>query len=181
MTDARYPIGKWNREPFTAHKKKQWIEDIAAAPSRLRAAVEGLSPQQLDTPYRDGGWTVRQVVHHVPDSHLNAYTRFKLALTEDVPTVKTYDEALWAKLGDVQKTPIEVSLTLTDSLHERWVNLLRSLSDQDFERKLRHPEWGELTVGTLLSQYAWHSKHHVAHITALRERRGWGKGAASGR
>ncbi len=181
MSDPRYPIGKWNREPFTPEKKKQWIEDIAAAPARLRAAVEGLSPQQLDTPYREGGWTVRQVVHHVPDSHLNAYTRFKLALTEDVPMIKTYDESLWAKLGDVPKTPIEVSLTLTDSLHERWVNLLRSLSDQDFARKLRHPEWGELTLGMLLSQYAWHSKHHVAHITSLRERMGWNKGAALGR
>ena len=181
MSDPRYPIGKWSKETLTPQLKKQWIDDIAAAPAHLRAAVAGLSPQQLDTPYRDGGWTVRQVAHHVPDSHLNAYSRFKLALTEDVPMIKTYDEALWAKLGDVQKTPIEVSLILLESLHERWVNLLRSLSDEDFQRGLRHPEWGELTVGLLLSQYAWHGKHHVAHITNLRDRMGWNKGVARGR
>jgi len=178
MSDPRYPIGKWPKEPFTPEHKKQWVDDVAAAPARLRAAVEGLSPQQLDTPYRDGGWTVRQVVHHVPESHMNAYIRFKLALTEDVPTIKPYMEDRWAQTGDVSKTPIEVSLALLDNLHERWVILLRSLSDQDFARKFRHPELGELTLGLNLGLYAWHGKHHVAHITSLRERMGWNQGRA---
>jgi uncharacterized damage-inducible protein DinB len=178
MNDPRYPIGKWPKEPFTLEHKKQWIDDVAAAPSRLRAAVEGLSAQQLDTPYRDGGWTVRQVVHHVPESHMNAYIRFKLARTEDVPTIKPYAEDLWAKLEDVPKTPIEVSLALLDNLHERWVILLKSLSDQDFARKFRHPEIGELTLGLNLGLYAWHGKHHVAHITTLRDRMGWTKAHA---
>jgi len=178
MSDPRYPIGKWPKEPFTPEHKKQWVDDVAAAPARLRAAVEGLSPQQLDTPYRDGGWTVRQVVHHVPESHMNAYIRFKLALTEDVPTIKPYMEDRWAQTGDVSKTPIEVSLALLENLHERWVILLRSLSDQDFARKFRHPELGELTLGLNLGLYAWHGKHHVAHITSLRERMGWNHGRA---
>jgi uncharacterized damage-inducible protein DinB len=181
MSDPRYPIGKWPKEPFTPEHKKQWIDDVAAAPARLRAAVEGLSSQQLDTPYRDGGWTVRQVVHHVPESHMNAYIRFKLALTEDVPTIKPYAEDLWAKLEDVPKTPIEVSLALLDNLHERWVILLKSLSDQDFARKFRHPEMGELTLGLNLGLYAWHGKHHVAHITTLRDRMGWTKAHAGAR
>lgn len=181
MSDPRYPIGKFQREPFTADKKKQWIEEIAATPGRLRAAVQGLSSEQLDTPYREGGWTVRQVVHHVPESHMNAYIRFKLALTEDVPTIKPYMEDRWAKLEDVGKTPIEVSLALLDSLHQRWVILLRSLREEEFERKFRHPELGELTLGTNLGLYAWHGRHHVAHITSLRERMGWTKGMAPGR
>jgi uncharacterized damage-inducible protein DinB len=181
MSDPRYPIGKFHREPFTKEKEKEWIEEVAAAPGRLRAAVQGLSPEQLDTPYREGGWTVRQVVHHVPESHMNAYIRFKLALTEDVPTIKPYMEDRWAKLEDVGKTPIEVSLSLLDSLHQRWVILLKSLTDADFERKFRHPELGELTLGTNLGLYAWHGKHHVAHITSLRERMGWTKGVALGR
>lgn len=178
MSDPRYPIGKWPKDPFTPEHRKQWIDDVAAAPARLRAAVEGLSAQQLDTPYRDGGWTVRQVVHHVPESHMNAYIRFKLALTEDVPTIKPYAEDLWAKLEDVPRTPIEVSLALLDNLHERWVILLNSLSDQDFARKFRHPELGELTLGLNLGLYAWHGKHHVAHITTLRDRMGWTKARA---
>jgi len=178
MSDPRYPIGKWPKEPFTPEHKKQWVDDVAAAPARLRAAVEGLSPQQLDTPYRDGGWTVRQVVHHVPESHMNAYIRFKLALTEDVPTIKPYMEDRWAQTGDVSKTPIEVSMALLDNLHERWVILLHSLNDQDFARKFRHPELGELTLGLNLGLYAWHGKHHVAHITSLRERMGWNQGRA---
>lgn len=181
MTDPRYPIGKWAKDPFTPEHRKQWIDDVAAAPARLRAAVEDLSPQQLDTPYRDGGWTVRQVVHHVPESHMNAYIRFKLALTEDVPTIKPYMEDRWAQTGDVSKTPIEVSLALLDNLHKRWVILLKSFSDQDFERKFRHPEIGELTLGLNLGLYAWHGKHHVAHITTLRDRMGWNKGVATAR
>jgi uncharacterized damage-inducible protein DinB len=181
MNDPRYPIGKWPKDPFTPEHKTEWIQDVAAAPARLRAAVEGLSAQQLDTPYREGGWTVRQVVHHVPESHMNAYIRFKLALTEDVPTIKPYAEDLWAKLEDVPKTPIEVSLALLDNLHARWVILLKSLSDQDFARKFRHPEIGELTLGLNLGLYAWHGKHHVAHITTLRDRMGWTKAHAGAR
>jgi len=181
MSDPRYPIGKFQPEAVTPEKIKSWIEEIAVAPVHLRAAVEDLNPTQLDTPYREGGWTVRQVVHHVPDSHLNAYTRFKLALTEDVPPIKPYAEDRWARLGDVPQTPIEVSLALLDSLHQRWVILLKSLTEEDFRRKFRHPDLGELALGTNLGLYAWHGKHHVAHITSLRERMGWiQKGAGAG-
>ena len=150
------------------------IDEIAAAPVRMREAVRGLSEQQLDTPYRDGGWTVRQVVHHVPDSHLNAYCRLKLALTEDEPTIRPYDEATWAELEDSRSTPIEVSLTLLESLHARWVGLLRSLKDDDFRRTFRHPEHGGVqTLDWLVAMYSWHGRHHVGHITSLRERHGW--------
>ena len=179
MSDPRYPIGRFQPEAVTPEKIKAWINDVAAAPSHLRNAVKDLSPQQLDTPYRDGGWTVRQVVHHVPESHMNSYIRFKLALTEDVPTIKPYFEDRWAKLADVPITPIETSLALLDSLHERWVILLKSLSEQDFQRKFRHPEMGELTLATTLSLYAWHGKHHVAHVTTLADRMGWNRGKAS--
>jgi uncharacterized damage-inducible protein DinB len=143
------------------------------APAKLRAAVRGLSNQQLDTPYREGGWTVRQVVHHVPDSHLNSYIRFKWAMTEDEPTIKPYYEDRWAELQDSKVTPIEVSLTLLESLHQRWMLLLRSFREEDWKRKLRHPELGEMTLDHMLSLYAWHGRHHVAHITSLRERMGW--------
>jgi len=139
----------------------------------LRAAVAGLRPEQLDTPYRPGGWTVRQVVHHVPDSHMNSYMRFKLALTEDEPTIKPYDEKLWAELADTPATPVEVSLTLLESMHDRWVRLLRSLQDAHFERQFRHPELGVVRLDRNLALYAWHGKHHVAHITSLRERMSW--------
>ena len=150
------------------------IEVIAAAPQRLRQAVSGLDETQLETPYRDGGWTVRQVVHHVPESHMNAYVRFKLALTEETPTIRPYDESRWAQTEDVRLTPIEVSLALLDSLHARWVPLLRALRPDDFRRTFRHPDHpGELTVDWLVAMYEWHSRHHVAHITSLRERMGW--------
>jgi uncharacterized damage-inducible protein DinB len=172
--DLRYPIGKfqWDDSPIPENRQR-YIEEIDAAPARLRAAVAGLQPEQLDTPYRPGGWTVRQVVHHVPDSHLNAYVRFKLALTEDEPTIKPYDEARWAELADTRTTPIETSLALLDSLHQRWGKLLRSLSPADLSRKLRHPELGVMTLDNMLAHYAWHGRHHVAHITSLRERSGW--------
>ncbi len=175
MTDLRYPIGKFERrDELNADERRTMIDTIAAAPSRMREAVSGLSDAQLDTPYRDGGWTVRQVIHHVPDSHLNAYIRLKLALTEEDPLIRPYDEALWAGLPDTQQTPVEVSLTLLESLHARWVTLLRSLEDSDFRRTLRHPEHsGILTLDWLVSMYAWHSRHHVAHVTSLRERMGW--------
>ena len=175
MTDLRYPIGEFERrDELSADERRTMIDTIAAAPERMRAAVSGLSDAQLDTPYRDGGWTVRQVVHHVPDSHLNAYVRLKLALTEDGPTIRPYDEALWAGLPDSKETPVEVSLTLLESLHARWVTLLRSLKDADFRRTFRHPDHnGILTVDWLVAMYSWHSRHHVAHVTSLRERMGW--------
>jgi uncharacterized damage-inducible protein DinB len=149
------------------------IDDIAATPSRLRAAISGLTAAQLDTPYRDGGWTVRQVVHHVPDSHMNAYVRLKLALTEEEPVIKPYDEQRWAELTDSRDTPIETSVALLDALHARWTTLLRSLSDADFRRRFRHPDHGAVTIDWLVAMYAWHGKHHVGHITSLRERSGW--------
>jgi len=150
------------------------IDEIAAAPDRLREAVRGLSDAQLDTPYRDGGWTLRQVAHHLPDSHMNGFTRLKLALTEEAPIVKPYDESSWARLADVRETPIEISLTLLDALHRRWLTIWHSLDDADFRRTFRHPEHdGVLTVDWLLAQYSWHGRHHVGHITSLRERRGW--------
>jgi uncharacterized damage-inducible protein DinB len=175
MEDLRYPIGKFRAEAdVTDAKRRRCIEEIAGTPDRLRAAVDRLSAEQLDTPYRPGGWTVRQVAHHLPDSHLNAYVRFKLALTEAEPTVKTYDEAAWAELADARTAPVELSLTLLESLHRRWVLVLRSLSPLDFARTFRHPEWGTVTLDWYLQQYAWHGRHHVAHITSLRERKGWG-------
>jgi uncharacterized damage-inducible protein DinB len=173
-TDPRYPVGKFNGQPPASEAEREsFIKNIEEAPGKLRAAVRGLSEQQLDTPYRDGGWTVRQVVHHVPDSHLNSYIRFKWALTEDDPLIKTYHEDRWAQLPDSKNTPIEVSLTLLDSLHRRWTNLLRSLGPEQWKRTLRHPEIGPMTLDRVLALYSWHSRHHVAHITALRERMGW--------
>ncbi|HEV2851163.1 MAG TPA: putative metal-dependent hydrolase [Thermoanaerobaculia bacterium] len=174
MTDLRYPVGKARMEPqLTDEERREMIDQIEQAPARLRAAVEGLTAEQLDTPYRPEGWTVRQVAHHVPDSHLNAYIRFKLALTEEEPPVKTYEEALWAKLPDTASVPVEVSLVLLESLHRRWVAVLRSMSAGDFERTLRHPDFGVINLNQLLGMYSWHGRHHVAHVTGLRERMGW--------
>jgi len=174
MTDLRYPIGKFHFDgPLTPEQKQKSLDDLANAPANLRAAVQGLSPQQLDTPYRPGGWTVRQVVHHVPDSHMNAYIRFKLALTEDEPTIKPYEQQLWADLADSKSTPIEVSLTLLDSLHDRWVRLLQSLTPRDWKLTFRHPELGLVSLERNLALYAWHGRHHVAHITTLRTRENW--------
>ena len=169
--DLRYPVGQFVEDAGAS--RQGLIDEIAAAPRRLREAVAGLTPEQLDTPYRPGGWTVRQVVHHVPDSHLNSYVRFKLALTEDEPAIRTYHEELWAELPDSRATPIEVSLALLDSLHERWVILLRSLEEAGFKRTFSHPEWGVVTLDKAIGLYAWHGRHHVAHVTSLRERMGW--------
>jgi uncharacterized damage-inducible protein DinB len=172
--DLSYPIGRFEwKGQHTPEERRRRIEDIAQTPQQLRAAVADLSVEQLDTPYRPGGWTVRQVVHHVPESHMNSYIRFKLALTEDQPTVKPYDEARWAELPDVAGTPIEVSLDLLHALHERWVVLLRSLSDADFNKQFHHPEIGIVSLDRNLALYAWHGAHHVAHITSLRERMHW--------
>jgi uncharacterized damage-inducible protein DinB len=174
MTDPRYPIGRFVPDTTpTAETRAAHIEAIDNLPSRMRRAVAGLTAEQLNTPYREGGWTVRQVVHHVPDSHLNAYIRFKWAVTEENPTIKAYDEAAWAQLKDSDLAPIEVSLTLLESLHARWVVLLRSLKAEDFRRNWVHPESGPHEVDWLLSLYSWHGNHHVAHITSLRERMGW--------
>ena len=175
MEDLRYPIGQFRYEGEPDQpRREQWIEEIAATPANLRAAVAGLAPHQLDTPYRDKGWTVRQVVHHLPDSHLNAYTRIKLALTEDVPVIRPYEEARWAELPDGRAGPIELSLNLLESLHHRWVLLLRQLTPADFRRRFMHPQHGRpFEVQETLALYAWHGRHHVAHITSLRRRMAW--------
>ena len=174
MDDLRFPVGRYQRpEELSNDQRREAIAVIAATPAELRAAVRGLSDAQLDTPYRPDGWTVRQVVHHIPDSHANALIRLKLGLTEDTPTVKPYDEAAWAKLEDARSTPIETSLSIVDGLHDRWVRVLNAMSPADFKRTLNHPENGVMTLDHLLALYAWHSKHHVAHITNLRRRNGW--------
>lgn len=174
--DPRFPIGKvtFPKGPLSDEQRKEMIADIERTPGRVRSAIQGLSEAQLETPYRDGGWTVRQVVHHLPDSHMNAYVRFKLALTEDEPVIKPYAEDRWAKLGDGRATPLGVSMDLLDSLHLRWVNLMRSLNAEDWQRSFRHPEYEKaMSLDRNLALYAWHGKHHVAHITELRRRMGW--------
>jgi uncharacterized damage-inducible protein DinB len=174
MTDLRFPVGKFHYEgPLTEEQKKAFLGEVEQTPANLQAAVKGLSEAQLDTPYRDGGWTVRQVVHHLPDSHMNSYVRFKLALTEDAPTIKPYAEDRWAELADTKATPVDVSLVLLDCLHYRWMRLLRSLSDEDWKRTFVHPEHGPMTLEKALAMYAWHGRHHVAHITELRKRMSW--------
>lgn len=174
MTDLRYPIGKFKMESnLTDTQRQQYIAHIAETPAKLRAAVARLSDQQLDTPYRPGGWTVRQVVHHLPESHMNAYVRFKLTLTEEQPTIKPYDQEKWAQMEDARTAPIEMSLTLMDALHQRWALVLRALKAADLARTFRHPEMGVLNLDAYLGLYSWHGRHHVAHITSLRERMGW--------
>ena len=174
MSDPRYPIGKFTYDaPPNEQQRAKFVEDIEQTPAKLRAAVNGLSNAQMETPYRDGGWTVRQVVHHVPESHMNAYIRFKLALTEDEPTIKPYMEDRWAETGDVKTTSPEISLALLEPLHERWVQLLRSMKLADWERSFRHPEMGIMPLEKNLALYAWHGRHHVAHITELRKSKGW--------
>lgn len=174
MSDLRYPIGKFSFEgPPTDIQRAKLLDDIEQAPARMRQAVAGLSSEQLDTPYRPEGWTVRQVVHHVPDSHMNAYIRFKLALTEDEPTIKPYMEDRWAVLEDTKETPVEVSLALLESLHERWDHLLRSIKPGEWKRTFRHPALGVVSLDKNLALYSWHGRHHVAHITSLRERMKW--------
>ena len=172
--DLRYPVGRFTRPAsLSPAQRKEAIDAIAATPAAMRAAVKGLTDAQLDTPYRPDGWTVRQVVHHVPDSHMNAYCRFKLALTEETPTIRPYDEARWAELSDARDTPIETSLQLLDSLHDRWVRLLRSLQPADWKRTFNHPELGIMPLEKNLALYSWHGRHHVAHITELRKKMGW--------
>jgi hypothetical protein len=173
LDDLRFPIGKFSPPASSMPGvRAAHIETLRRLPERLRAAVSGLTDAQLDTPYREGGWTVRQVVHHVPDSHSNCYFRFKLALTEDWPTIKPYDEAAWANLPD-SRLPVELSLAMIEALHGRWVALLESLSDADFQRGFEHPEHGRQNLAKVLAIYDWHSRHHTAHITNLRARQGW--------
>jgi len=173
-TDLRYPIGEFQPvERNTDAERSVFIEAIAEVPQRLAVALKGLTLAQLDTPYRPGGWTVRQLVHHIADSHMNAVMRFKLTLTENEPALKTYEESLWAELADAKTPPIEISLAIIENLHKRWALLLRSVKPPEWQRKFRHPDWGIGTLDFLLAQYAWHGRHHVAHITSLRERNGW--------
>ncbi len=173
MADPRYPIGKFEAPKTIAPElRAEWIKQIADCPANLHKAVEGLADTQLDTRYREAGWTLRQVVHHVPDSHMNAYIRFKLALTENEPAIKPYNEHAWASLPD-SKLPVEISLQLLAALHDRWVSLLRALTEADFHKTFLHPERGLSTLERTLGLYAWHGRHHTAHITELRRRMGW--------
>lgn len=172
-TDLKYPIGTFNfTGEITGSVTTAWINDIAELPRLLREAVRNLDDEQLDTPYRPGGWSVRQVIHHVADSHMNAYVRFKLALTEDKPVIKPYEEAKWAELPDYT-LPIEPSLLLIETLHQRWVTVLRELTPADLEKTFIHPESGVVSLGRNIGIYAWHGKHHLAHITSLCSRMGW--------
>lgn len=174
MTDPRYPIGKFNYSGDTSEATRaKLIAEIAAAPAAMRQAVSGLTEQQLDTPYRDGGWTLRQVVHHVADSHIHAYARQKFTVNEDNPTIKPYDEAVWADFADAKTGPVELSLGLLDALHTRWALFLKSLPAEAFARKFQHPETGEHTLGKAMEMYVWHGKHHIAHVTELRKAKGW--------
>ncbi len=171
--DLRFPIGEFDKNiEITPELKAKFLNDIAKLPQLVRNVVEGLNDEQLDTPYRPEGWKIRQVVHHIPDSHLNSYIRFKWALTEDSPVIKPYFEERWAELGD-SKMPIENSLDLLEKLHFRWSQLLNSLSDDDFQRKLIHPDTGEWNLLQMLALYSWHGNHHLAHITSLIKRNGW--------
>jgi uncharacterized damage-inducible protein DinB len=174
MSDPRYPIGKFSYAgPPTPEQRQQNLTDIERTPASLRAALGGLSDKQLETPYRDGGWTLRQLAHHVPDSHMNSYIRCKLALTEDEPTIKPYMENLWAELPEAKHAPIEMSLALLDSLHQRWMLMLRKLTEADWKRTFRHPQLGPMSLEKNIALYAWHGRHHVAHVTSLREKMGW--------
>jgi hypothetical protein len=165
----QYPIGKFRApESVSPEDRALYVEAIASAPARLRAAASGITATQLDTPYREGGWTIRQVIHHIPESHMNAYIRFKLALTEADPVIKPYDEAAWARLGDVAVAPIETSIVLLESLHQRWVVLMRLLSGDDWRKRFVHPEYGQArTLEQTLALYAWHGDHHIAHVKSV--------------
>jgi hypothetical protein len=170
----RYPVGKFHApKDISADDRAQWIDEIVRLPGQLAGAVSGLNGRQLDTPYRPGGWSIRQVVHHLPDSHMNSYVRVRLALTEDCPTIKPYAEDRWAELADATRGPVDLSLSLLAALHARWVILFRSLGDSEFARTMHHPEHGDVRLDRLLAMYAWHGRHHLAHITNLKRRSGW--------
>ena len=172
--DPRYPIGKYEPKPFSENQKMEWLNEIKFLPQTLENSIQNLDESQLDTPYREGGWKVKQLVHHVADSHLNAYCRFKLGLTEENPTIRTYEEKLWAELNDIETVPINVSLTLLHALHARWYATIKDLNDEEWNRTVLHPAQNKtVTLWYLLGMYAWHGKHHVAHVTTLRDNRGW--------
>lgn len=175
MESLQYPTGKFTPKgaPLAPEERRELRARIRTLPGEVRAAVKGLTDAQLDTPYREGGWSPRQIAHHLADSHLNAFVRFKLALTEEVPTVKPYDQERWAALADVQGVPVDSSLGILDGLHERWSRLLDSLTPEDFARRLRHPDIGEIDLDFLLQMYGWHGRHHATQISDLRQRRGW--------
>jgi uncharacterized damage-inducible protein DinB len=174
LADVRFPVGPFAIDAdVTPDKRAAWIRHMAGAPAQLASAVLGLDDAQLDTPYREGGWTPRQVVHHLADAHLNGFARFKLALTEEQPDIKTYEEDRWAETADARRAPVELSLRLLDALHARWTILLESLSAEEFGRAFRHPDRGVMTIDKAIQLYAWHGAHHAAHILGLRSRRGW--------
>jgi uncharacterized damage-inducible protein DinB len=174
QTNASYPIGKYEVQPFSEQKKIELLADIRFLPSQLEAAVLNFDENQFKTPYREGGWTVHQLVHHVADSHMNAYIRFKLGYTEDNPTIRTYEQDLWAKTTDVENLPVNISLTLLHALHQRWYEFLKHFTDAAWNRTIFHPERKkDMTLWELLGLYAWHGRHHTAHITALKERKKW--------
>lgn len=174
MEELRYPIGRYEKKPSVSPRDvAKWIDEIEALPTDLRAAVSGLTDDQIDTPYRDGGWTVRQLIHHIADSHLNAYIRFKLGLTEDTPSIKPYQQDDWAKLPD-SEMPIAVSLDMLESIHKRWVTVLKSMDGEQLNREIYHPEYDKIIVlKSFIGNYAWHGKHHLAHITNLKKRKDW--------
>lgn len=172
--DLRYPIGNFHMpQEVTAETREKFIPTIERLPEKLREIVEDLSDEQLDTSYRPEGWTIRQLVHHIADSHINSFCRFKFGMSEQTPTIKVYNEAIWAETTDSKTMPIEASLKILEGIHARWTALLKSMNDDDYNRKIVHPEHGEMTLGNLLALYDWHSRHHTAHITNLRDRKGW--------
>ena len=174
MSDPRYPIGKYEPMPFSEATKNQWIHELKVAPTNIELAIQHLDKVQLDTPYREGGWTVQQLVHHVADSHMNAFIRFKLALTEETPPIKPYNQNAWVNTADVLNTPINYSTTILHALHERWVNLTTSMTDEQWQRTLFHPERNaNVTLWDMLCIYSWHGKHHIAHIKALCDQKAW--------
>lgn len=174
MPDPRYPIGVYEPKPFNEAQKEEWLSDIRFLPNGVEHALQNLNEAQLQTPYRDGGWTVHQLVHHIADSHMNAYIRFKLGYTENVPTIKPYEEQLWAETEDVRSLPVNISTTLLFALHQRWYVFLSSFTAYDWNKTILHPGLGkEITLWYLLGLYAWHGRHHTAHITELRQRMGW--------
>lgn len=174
MQSLQYPIGKYVEQPYSDAQRKEWLLDIQSLPEHLEHEIVNFDAAQFDMPYRDGGWTVKQLIHHVADSHMNAYTRFKLGITENNPTIKTYDEKEWAKLSDSANLPVNISITLLHALHIRWVEVLMAMTEADYKREVYHPEHKtHLSLWYLLGMYAWHGKHHVAHVTSLRERQGW--------
>lgn len=174
MDPLKYPIGKYVEQTYSDHRKSEWLLDIETLPGQIELAVQNLDEHQLETPYREGGWTLKQLIHHVADSHMNAYIRFKLGLTEDLPTIKPYHQELWAELDDTRHLPVNISITLLHALHARWIEILKSISEEQFRRYVFHPEHKtKMSLWYLLGMYSWHGRHHLAHISGLKERMNW--------